>query len=283
MGNDAAAQHLWVSAHIEKARKPEQRRVAVRAAQGLAECGQHIIKQGIIAPQNGLLNALLRNRQGDVNLPVLDRRGQCRQFQSVERHANIAVGDIGKMLQRVCVRLYVHLAKPAFLVLDGVVQNIQHIFARQGMKSEHPTAGHDGGSHGNHGIFRCRTDEANQPLLHRGKDTVALRLGPAVAFVQEKIGRLAVHPPALRSFFERIPHIGHAGGDCVHFDERGAGHVRNDGSQGGLAAAGRPVKNAARQAVSLNRPPQKTAGTDNIPLAVKFIQIPCTHPVRQRR
>jgi hypothetical protein len=55
-------------------------------------------------------------------------------------------------------------------------------------------------------------------------------------------------------------------------------HLRDDARQRGFSAAGRPVENYRRQAISLNGTTQKFARRKNVFLADKFLERARPHP-----
>ena len=92
VGDEPAGNQPGVGTGIQQPGEPQQRGIRVRAAQGFAKGGQHVIVQRIIDLDNRLLNAVLCDGQRDVNLAALGGRAQRGQFQRVERHADIAIG-----------------------------------------------------------------------------------------------------------------------------------------------------------------------------------------------
>ena len=227
--------------------------------------------------------AALSVGQGDMDASVLGGGGEHRQFDGVQGGAHVAVCDAGDMAQGVFVRPDVQLAKAPFPVRDGAAQGLFHIFLGQRLKSEHPAPAHDGGGHGNHGVFGGGADKADQAAFHGGQDGIGLGLAPAVTFVQQKIGGLAIQGPPVRRLFQFLPHVRNAAGHSVQLDESGVGLPGDDARQGGFAAARRAVKNAGGETVRLDGPPQQPPGAHDMLLPEKLVQRPGTHPVRQGR
>ena len=184
--------------------------------------------------------------------------------------------------QRLLIRIHGHLAQPPFPVGQRLAQDRRHVLLPQGFKGKHPAPADDGGGHGGHGVFRGGTDKADEPLLHSRQNGIALRLGPAVAFIQQQVRCLSVQLPPLRGSLQLLPHVGHAAGDRVHFHKSGLRHVGDHAGQRRFAAPRRAVKNAAGQAIRLDRPPQKTSRPHNVRLPEKFVQTAGAHPIRQR-
>ena len=126
----------------------------VRAAQALAESGEHVIVKRLVALQHRLLNGFFgdRQRNADISLPV-GRRGQRGQLQRVEGGAQVAVGDAGDMQQRVVIRPDAHARQPALAVRKRRAQPPEHVFERQGIELKQAAAADNGGRHGNHRVF----------------------------------------------------------------------------------------------------------------------------------
>ena len=186
------------------------------------------------------------------------------------------------MLERVLVGNRAHAPQAAFAVFERRAHAVEHVFTRQRIKLENAAAADNGRSHRDHRVFRCGADEADRPFFNRRQDRIALRLVPAVAFVEQQIGRLAGLPAARFRVFEHLAYIRHAAGNGVHFDERAVRRFRNGRRKRRLPAAGRAVKNAACQPVGLDGAAQQPPLPYDMLLPDEFVERARPHAVGQR-
>ena len=219
-----------------------------------------------------------------MNRAVLRRRsGQHRQLHRPQRRPHVAVGDTRNVLKGLLRHVHPHIAEAPLLVRQRPAHGENHVRLRQGAELEHPAPADNGRGHGDHGILRGGADEADQPLLNSRENTVALRLAPPVAFVQQQIGRLSGHHAALLRGLEHLTHVRHAAGHGVELHKGCAGRPRNNRGQRGFAAPRRPVEDGRGQPVGLDGPPKQPPRADDMPLSNEFIQRPRPHSIRQRR
>ena len=177
MGNNPPRNEFRVNASINQPCEPRQRRVTVRAAQGLAERAEHVIIQTFVAANHGLLDGFLRNGKGNVDDALCV--GGCRKHSKLyrtERCAGITARDSRNMAQRIVIGGDFHLPIASLRVIDGAAHGGQHIPFRQRFKLEYAAAADDSGRHGHHRVFRRRADKADDPPLNGGQDAVTLRL-----------------------------------------------------------------------------------------------------------
>lgn len=155
MGNNPPRNEFRVNAGINQPCEPRQRRVTVRAAQGLAERAEHVIIQTFVAANHGLLDGFLRNGKGNVDdaLCVGGRREDSKLYRT-ERRAGIAARDSRDMAQRIVIGDDVHLPIAALRVVDGAAHGGQHVPFRQRLELEYAAAADDSGRHGHHRVFR---------------------------------------------------------------------------------------------------------------------------------
>lgn len=177
MGNNPPRDEFRVNTGINQPCEPRQRRVAVRAAQGLAERAEHVIIQTFVAANHGLLDGFLRDSKGDVDdaLCVGGRREHSKLYRT-ERRAGITARNSSDMAQRIVIGGDFHLPIAALRVVDSAAHGGQHVTFRQRLKLEYAAAADNCGRHGHHRVFRRRADKADNPPLDGGQDAVALRL-----------------------------------------------------------------------------------------------------------
>lgn len=128
MGNNPPRNEFRFNAGINQPCEPRQRRVTVRAAQGLAERAEHVIIQTFVTANHGLLDGFLRNGKGDVDNALCV--GGCRKHSKLhrtERRAGIAARDSRDMAQRIVIGDDMHLPIASLRVVDGAAHSSQHV------------------------------------------------------------------------------------------------------------------------------------------------------------
>ena len=274
----------WVHPGIAHPGKPRQRGVAVRSPQGLAEGRQHVVIQRFVHLHHPGLYGLLRHPKGDMDGAVgLHGCGQHRQLQGVQRASGVAAGHPGDVSEGVVIDAHVLRAAATFRVAQRLADDPFDVFLCQPLKLKQAASADDGGRHGDHGVFRGGADEPYHPALDGGQYGIRLRLGPAMALVQQQIGGLAVElEPVLRGL-QHLPHIRHTAGDGVELLKGRPGGLGDDGGQRGFAAARRAPEDGAGQPVGLDGAAQQPPRGDDVFLPDEFIQRARPHAIRQRR
>src|SRR5699024_7015245 len=140
----------------------------------------------------------------------------------------------------------------------------------------------DGGRHGRVGIFRRGADKDDGPLLDGGQKGIRLRLVEAVALVQKKIGLFSVQFAGVARVLHRLFSVGDPALNGLRFDKLAVRGGSDDVGERGFSASGRAPENTAAQPVQADGAPQETAGSHNVLLADKLVQIVGPHLVRQR-
>ena len=289
MHHDAPHDEPGVHARVEQAAEPEERRVRVAAAHALDEGGEHVVILSLVHLEEGLLYAFLGRLQRQALEGAAGRgvgflgRGQPGQLQRAQGGAHVAARHAGDVGKRAVLRAHIAPAVAALRVAQGVLQHAQHILRLKGLELEHPAPAHDGRGHADHGVFRGGADEANEAAFDGGQNAVALRLGPAVALVQQQVGGAAIAQAAILRLLEHLAHIRHTAGHSVELFKGAARHAGDDGRQRGLSAAGRAPEDAALQPVGLNGAAQQPARPQKPLLPHKFVKRAGPHALGQRR
>ena len=205
------------------------------------------------------------------------------QLERVEGAAHVAAGRLSDVAKRVRIDRNALFAVATFLVFDRAHDGLFNVALRERLELEQPAAAHDGGGHGDHGVFRGRADEAHDALLDGGEDGIGLRFRPAMALVEQKIGGLPVEPQPAFRVLERLAHLAHAAGDGVHAHEGRRCGMGDDRGQRGLAGARRAEEYGAGQPVGFDGAAQKPSLADDVLLSDEFVQRARPHPVGERR
>src|SRR5690606_33602477 len=128
-----------------------------------------------------------------------------------------------------------------------------------------------------------RADQYDRPVLDVGQKRVLLGLVPAVNFVDEQGGALAIQLAPLAGHVNRLANLLDPGQDGVDGDEVAARAVGDDHSQRRLARARRAIEDERRKLVGLNGAAQQAAGTDDVALAGELVERARPHAGGQRR
>ena len=137
-------------------------------------------------------------------------------------------------------------------------------------------------SRGHERVFRRRADEAHHAALDGGKDAVALRFAPSVAFVQQQVCRLPIQAAPVLRFLDDLSHIRHAAGYGVKLHKSGMRRIGDDGGERRFAAPRRAVEDGGSHAVGLDGAAEQPPRSDDVPLPDKFVQRSRAHAVSQR-
>ncbi|MPM40321.1 hypothetical protein SDC9_86961 [bioreactor metagenome] len=282
--NQPSRNDARIDPRVQQPRKPCNRRVGIPAAKALAERGEHVVKKLLVALDDLFLTGLGGDFARDVHHAHFVRRGgQHRELQRVERVSAVPVGDGGKGMQRFLVQFDAHPPEPAFFVLERVLHRLLNVLVGQRIKLKHAAAGDDGARHRDHRVFRRRSDEADRALFERGKQRVALGLAPAVALVEQQVGRLAIELEPLLRFLDNGAEFLDPRGDGVELDKRAAGRVGHNRGKRGLARTRWAKKDGGLQPVGQNCAAQQLALADNVLLADELVQRARAHAIRKRR
>ena len=219
-----------------------------------------------------------------MNDAILCGRGrQYRKLQCVQRVAAVAVGNGRDTQQRVALHFDRLFSKTALLVRERRGERREDIFRCQRVKLEHAAARHDGRGHRDHRVLRRRADKTHGPLFKRGQQAVALRLAPAVALVEQKIGRLPCQRKPLCRSVQDLAQFLDAGTDRVELLKRRARARCDDGSERRFPRTRRAEKNRRLQPVGQDRAAQELSLAHDMLLPHKFVERARPHPIRKRR
>ena len=284
VGNEPPRDDARVYARIDHARKPGQRRIRIAAAQRFAEGREHVVIQLLIALDDLALAGLGGDVAGDVDCPVgLRRGGEHRKLQRVQGIAAVAVCHCGDKLQRVPVHAHLPVAKAALRIRERRAQRLLYVLGGERIELKHPAARDDGRGHGDHGILRGGADEAHSALFQGGQQAVALGPAPAVTFIQQKIGGLAVELETLCRRVDDFAQLLYAGGYGVELCKGRARAGGDDGSKRRLPRAGRAEEDGGLQPVRQDGAAQQLALANDMPLPDKLVQRARPHAVGKRR
>ena len=283
MRNDSPRDQPRIDARIQQPREPRHGRVRVAAAQTFAERREHVVIQRFIAADDRFLDGFFGDLHGYVNHAVLIRFGcQHGQLQRAQCRTHVAVGNPGNVAHRVVVHLHAHAAETALFVGKRAAHGEHHVRFAERIELENPASAHDGRGHGHERVFRRRADEAHHAALDGGKDAVALRFAPSVAFVQQQVCRLPVQAAPVLRFLDDLSHIRHAAGYGVKLHKSGMRRIGDDGGERRFAAPRRAVEDGGSHAVGLDGAAEQPPRPNDVPLPDKFVQRSRTHAVSQR-
>ena len=271
----AAKEKAGILAGIDHLGQPVEGSVGIRAAQRLDEGadGVIVVVAVLVVKHRPALDALLGHGHIDHDPAVLAGWGGLDgQLQGVQHPPRVAVGHVDQVGQRVVVELDVEAAIAPLGIGQGVAGNGLQIGLAQGAELEDAAAADQGPVDAKVGVLGGGADEDDRAVLHPGQEGVLLGFVPAVDLVDKEDGPLAVERPPLLGLLGHAAYIGHAGQDRVQRLKVAAGGVGDDGGQGRLARAGRPVKDDRRELVGLDGAAQQAAGPDDVFLADEFVE-----------
>ena len=218
-----------------------------------------------------------------MNVSVAVRLGRERgKFQRVIRHAQIARRHIGKVLISRLVHVEQHIAEASFSIRRRLFQGVFNIRFTEFFKLEHAATGNDCGRHRRIRVFRSGTDKDDIPALYGRQKRIGLRFVETVAFVEQKIGALAVEFQILPRLFHRRLDVGNPRVDGVELNVVSARGICNDIGERGLARTRRAPEDTAAKPVRFNCAGQQAGFRNDMFLPDKFFERARPHALCKR-
>ena len=156
------------------------------------------------------------------------------------------------MVERVVVELNFLGAEAADGIFDGLPDDVFDVFVVERLQLEDARTRHKCPVHREIRIFRGRADENDGAVFDPWQEGVLLRFVPAVDFIDEEDGPLALFAEAGLGGGRDVPQVRDAGHDGVQRDELAFRRVGDDAGERRLACSGRPVEDERRQLIRLD-------------------------------
>ena len=204
-----------------------------------------------------------------------------REFEQVQRAPRVAVRGGRNSLQGLVADRKAP-TEAALLVEQSAAQHREQIILGERLEDIDARAGQQRVVELERGILCRRPDEGQRAVLDVGQEGVLLRLVEAMHLIEEQDRPAIAHVTVLFSLGYRAANVLDAGHDGRQGNEMRFGRSRNEARQGRLARAGRtPEDHRVRPALP-DRPEQRLALVEQVPLAREFVERRRSHAIRQR-
>ena len=279
-GDHQAAAGGYQIAGLQQPGQVMQRRVRVGAAHRLLVGGDDVVMVVAlpVVAHGGMLGHLLHHVQRHRAAAVLHRRGGHGKFQVAQRLAHIAAGAVRQIVQR--VGGHIDLAVLLTAQADGgIVQALRDILRVQLLELEHGAAGEQGVIDVKIGIFGGGGDQRHGALLDAFQQALLLPLVEILDLVQiQKDTALAGQGAHIGQ--HRFDVAG-GGGGTVELVQVHAAVLGDDARHGGLAHAGRPVKDHIGDAAAVDGAAEHLVLPQKMLLAAYLVQRARPQPLCQ--
>ena len=266
-----------ILAALQHAHHPVNGSVGVRIPHGFMKRGnQVVVLLAVLVVHQALpAQALGQGFLGHLDAVLAHFTVEHDHFQGAQGTAGVAVAEVGNGPQG-AVRQGHMLFPEAALVLQGTLKQQQDVFPAQGLQHEDLAPGQERAVHLEGRILGGGADQHDAALLHKGKESVLLRLVKAVDFVHKHDSPYAEGPVFL-SFDHHLADFLDAARHGGKIDEICPGGQGDDPCQGGFPDTGRSPEDHGGNQVGGNQPAQDFPGADQMLLSGDFVQCPGTH------
>jgi hypothetical protein len=187
------------------------------------------------------------------------------------------------MPTRIFIHLHVVISESALFVGQCAIDQHFELLDCERLKSKNLRSRHECAVNIKEWIVSGRADEAESPCLDVWQENVLLRLVEMMDLINEQDRLSPGRAQTICGCSDNPAHFGDIAFYAADPDELCVRHFRNDPSQCGLAAAGRPGENHRGQTIGFNGTAQQFARRQDVLLADELVERARTHARGKRR
>ena len=242
---------------LDHARRPVERRIGIRTAQGFMQRADEIVVSlaVLVVNRRAVLDDFFQIR------PV--HHSVCRSeivdaFNKIDKITPVAVGKVAN--HRHCVIVNRKFASDDFF---RPFNNLLKCGGIQRFHDEDLAAGEKRAVEFERRVFRRCADECHRAVFDVGQKTVLLCAVEAVNLIDEQQRPFSVKPPFC-GFVKRLAEVGDSGKDGGERNEMHVGSVRHQPCNRGLSASGRTPENETGNAFRLQHLADRAVGSEQM-------------------